>query len=105
MAYYGTPKQTSKYNGDRSYESQLGRMEGLAIECYDLLKTQHELNASYASVFNLAWYALQPLALGQKDTSVAPSANDGIFFTEFKEGGYGMQPERLGPYTTTFNPG
>lgn len=105
MAYYGTPKQTSKYNGDRSYESQLGRMEGLAIECYDLLKTQHELNASYASVFNLVWYALQPLALGQKDTSVAPSANDGIFFTEFKEGGYGMQPERLGPYTTTLNPG
>ncbi len=30
MGYYGTPKQVSKINGNRAYESQLGRMEGLA---------------------------------------------------------------------------
>lgn len=34
MAYYGTPEQVAKYNGERAYESQLGRMEGLANECY-----------------------------------------------------------------------
>ena len=33
MAYYGTPEQVAKYNGERAYESQLGRMEGLANEC------------------------------------------------------------------------
>ena len=32
MAYYGTPEQVSKYNGERAYESQEGRMEGLANE-------------------------------------------------------------------------
>jgi beta-galactosidase len=104
MAYYGTPKQASEYNGNRAYESMLGRMEGVAIESYDLIKTQRELNASYSCIFNLAWYALQPLNLGLKDTSRAPLATDGIFFG-FEEGAYGMQPERLGPYTTTLNPG
>lgn len=104
MAYYGTPKQSSEYNGNRSYESMLGRMEGVAIESYELIKTQRELNASYSSIFNLAWYGLQPLELGMKDTTRPPVSDDGIFF-DFQEGGYGMQPERLGPYTTTLNPG
>ncbi|MDP4238442.1 MAG: glycoside hydrolase family 2 TIM barrel-domain containing protein [Bacteroidota bacterium] len=104
MAYYGTPKQVSKINGVRSYESMLGRMEGIAQESYDLIKQQRNAGASYASVFNLAWYALQPLALGKKDLSVAPKADEGIFFG-FEEGLPGMQPERLGPYTTTLNPG
>jgi len=104
MAYYGTPKQASEYNGNRAYESMLGRMEGVAIESYDLIKTQRELNASYSCIFNLAWYGLQPLNLGLKDTTRAPMGEDGIFF-DFEEGRYGMQPERLGPYTTTLNPG
>jgi len=104
MAYYGTPKQASVYNGDRAYESMLGRMEAVAIESYDLIKTQQEYDASYSSIFNLVWYALQPLELGQKDIARKSLPTDGIFFG-FKEGGYGMQPERLGPYTTTLNPG
>ena len=104
MAYYGTPKQASAYNGDRSYESMLGRMEAVAVEGYDLIKKQRELHASYSSIFNLAWYGLQPLELGMSDITRSPNESDGIFFS-FKEGGYGMQPERLGPYTTTLNPG
>jgi beta-galactosidase len=104
MAYYGTPKQASQYNGDRAYESMLGRMEAIAVESYDLIKTQRELNASYSSVFNIVWYGLQPLALGLKDVARAPAPDDGIFF-EFVEGAPGMHPERLGPYTTTLNPG
>ena len=31
--------------------------------------------------------------------------DDGIFFTEYKEGQPGVQPERMGPYCTTLNPG
>ena len=58
MAYYGTPEQVAKYNGERAYESQLGRMEGLANECYLLLANQRNMGASYSTVFNMAWYAL-----------------------------------------------
>ena len=40
-----------------------------------------------------------------KDTTKAPGTDDGIFFGPYKEGKPGIQPERLGPYTTTLNPG
>ena len=106
MAYYGTPQQTAKYNGERSYESQEGRMEGLANEVYNLIKDQREMGASYTSVFNMVWYALQPLPLGKKDLNTTPDLNeDGIFFGDYVEGVPGVQPERVGPYCTTLNPG
>lgn len=105
MAYYGTPAQVAKINGDRAYESQLGRMEGLAGEAFDLISMQRDYNASYTSVFNLAWYGLKPLPLGLQETSRAPEMTDGIFFPAFREGQPGYQPERLGSYTSTFNPG
>jgi beta-galactosidase len=106
MAYYGTPEQVSKYNGERAYESQQGRMEGLANECYHLLVNQRKLGASYVSVFNIAWYALKPLPLSKKELSVSPSlTEDGVFFGNYVEGIPGVQPERIGPYCSTFNPG
>jgi len=106
MAYYGTPRQVSKANGNRAYECIEGRMEGLGVDCYNLIKKQKESGASYVTTFNLAWYALKPLSLGMDDISVAPDLQDGIYFTApFEEGKPGMQPERLGPYTTTINPG
>ena len=106
MAYYGTPEQVSKYNGERAYESQEGRMEGLANECYNLIANQRQMGASYTTVFNMAWYALKPLPLGKKDKSKTPSVEtDGVFFGDYKEGVPGVQPERVGPYCTTFNPG
>jgi hypothetical protein len=106
MAYYGTPKQVSKYNGARAFESQEGRMEGLAIECYDLIaRNQRPLGASYCGVFNLAWYALQPLEIGLADTTRASTAADGVRFGAYVEGVFGVQPERLGPYCSTLNPG
>ena len=106
MAYYGTPEQVAKYNGERAYESQLGRMEGLANECYHLLANQRSMDASYSTVFNMAWYSLKPLPLGKKDLTSKPDiSRDGVFFTEYKEGVPGVQPERVGPYCTTFNPG
>lgn len=106
MAYYGTPKQVSKYNGARAYESVLGRMEGLAYECYDLISMQRKHGASYTSVFNIAWYSLQPLELGLADVSRAPTLQDGVFCTApYVEGKPGVQPERIGPYSSTLNPG
>jgi beta-galactosidase len=105
MAYYGTPEQVSKYNGERAYESQQGRMEGLAYECYDLIASQRLNGASYVSVFNIAWYGLQPLPFGKRDLTTTPSFDDGIHFGAYKEGVPGIQPERIGPYSSTFNPG
>ena len=105
MAYYGTPEQVAKYNGERAYESQLGRMEGLAYECYDLVARQREMGASYVSVFNIAWYGLQPLPFGKRDLTSVPTLDDGIYFADYREGVPGIQPERMGPYCSTFNPG
>jgi len=104
-AYYGTPEQVSESNGNRAYESFQGRMEGVAASSYASLVLQAKYKASYRSVFNLAWYGLKPLPLGLKDKTKAPSLKDGIFFTSFTEGKPGVQPERLGPYSTTLNPG
>ncbi len=105
MGYYGTPTHVSAINGGRSFESMQGRMEGLAIEGYGLITKQLENKASYTSLFNLIWYGLKPLALGLKNTSRPSTPEDGIFFTNYQEGVPGVQPERLGPYTTTINPG
>jgi beta-galactosidase len=105
MAYYGTPKQVSKFNGNRAYESALGRMEGLAYECYGLLRAQQHFGAAYQSVFNIVWYSIQPLPFGKGDLTRTNAPGDGIFFGAFQENTPGMQPERLGPYTSTLNPG
>lgn len=105
MAYYGTPRQTAAYNGEASYVSPAGRMEGVADEALRLANAQKKFQAVYRSIFNLVWYGLQPLELGLSDTTRAPMPQDGIFFGPFKEGQPGVQPERLGPYTTTLNPG
>ena len=105
MAYYGTPKQISAINGNRAYESQLRRMEGVAKEAYDLIGIQLGYNASYTSIFNIIWHGLKPLPFGLKDKSRPSKPEDGIFFSEFKEGIPGVQPERLGPYASTVNPG
>jgi beta-galactosidase len=105
MAYYGTPAQVAETNGMRAYESFEGRMEGVAASSYQSLIAQRDRNAIYQSVFNMVWYGLRPLPLGLKDTTRAPDINDGVYFTHFKEGEPGVQPERLGPYCTTLNPG
>lgn len=104
-AYYGTPEQVSESNGDRAYASFPGRMEGVAISSYQSLIQQREKEAVYRSVFNMVWYGLKPLPLGLKDTTRPPTLEDGVHFTYFKEGVPGVQPERLGPYCTTLNPG
>jgi hypothetical protein len=104
-AYYATPEQVAKTYGERAYVSYEGRMEGIAIESYQHLLEQRKYDAGYRSVFNLVWYGLRPLPLGMPDTSRSPELTDGVFFPAFEEGKPGVQPERLGPYSTTLNPG
>jgi hypothetical protein len=104
-AYYATPEQVAKTNGERAYVSFEGRMEGIAIEAYQTLLEERKHDADYRSVFNLVWYGLRPLPLGMPDASRPPALTDGVFFPAFEEGRPGVQPERLGPYSTTLNPG
>ena len=104
-AYSDTPKQVSRWIGPRAYASQEGRMEGIATEAYSLIVPQRRLKADYASVFNLVWYGLQPLEIGLADTTRPIQSTDGVFFGPFQEGKPGVQPERLGTYCTTLNPG
>ena len=105
MCYYGTPEQVAKCNGQKAFESAEGRMEGLATECYHLIKDMRMMGASYSTVFNMVWYALKPLSLGKRDVSTSPTLADGVFFGPYIEGMPGVQPERIGPYSTTLNPG
>ena len=105
IAYYGTPKHAAAFTGDLAYQSIEDRIQGVAIETYGQLKAQRMADFSYLSVFNLAWYSLKPLPLGHVHPEKAPTIENGIYFGEYQEGKPGVQPERLGPYCTTFNPG
>ena len=104
-AYFATPKYAAQFIGSRAYESQESRMEGMAIEAYGLIADQRKSGADYGCIFNLAWYGLQPLELGLRDTTRPYTLSDGVFFGPFRENTPGVQPERLGPYCSTFNPG
>lgn len=104
-AYFATPKYAAQFVGPRAYESQRGRMEGIAIEAYGLIADQRKHGADYGCIFNLAWYGLEPLEIGLADTTRPYTLSDGVFFGPYRENTPGVQPERLGPYCSTFNPG
>ncbi len=104
-AYYSTPAEVAGWFGPRAYQSVQGRMEGIAVESWRLLTEQRRLGAVWNSIFNVAWYGLQPLPIGLRDTSRPPTPADGVTFPPYREGAPGVQPERLGPWSTTFNPG
>ncbi len=104
-AYYSTPAEVAGWFGPRAYQSVEGRMEGIAVESWRLLTEQRKLKAAWNSIFNVAWYALQPLPIGLRDISRPPTLADGVTFPAYREGIPGVQPERLGPWSTTFNPG
>ena len=105
IAYFGTPIHASAFVGDFAFRSAEDRMKGVAVEAYGDLKAQSSADFDYLSVFNLAWYGLKPLPLGHENTEDTPTVDNGILFGPYQEGKPGVQPERLGPYCSTFNPG
>jgi beta-galactosidase len=105
IAYSGTPVHASAFVGDLAFRSIKDRMKGVAVQSYGDLKAQLLADFSYLSVFNLAWYGLKPLPLGHANQEKAPTVDNGILFGSYQEGKPGVQPERLGPYCSTFNPG
>ncbi len=101
---WGSPVVFSAYNGDRSYENTEGMMEGVAIEIYHYLVEQLKF-AAFCSTFTFEGQAFRSLPIGMADRTKTPTPNDGIVFGPLVEGRPGIQPERLSPYTTCFNPG
>lgn len=101
---WGSPVVFSAYNGERSYESNEGMMDGIAREIYHYLVVQRNMSA-YTSIFTFEGSGFHSLPLGLNDKSRIPDDNDGIFFGPFKEGQPGIQPDRILPYSTKFNPG
>ena len=103
------PSEVSRYNGERAYESWRGRVEGMAFEVWDeLVEKQIKPfpEISVVSVYDVTYYGLWPQPLGLGDLTRPPTLDDGVRFTApFVEGRPGIQPERLGPYSTMFNPG
>lgn len=105
-SYYGKPGHYETFVGDRAYRSFKDRMDALAKEDYNLIRTLRQQNADIMNVWNLVWHALKPLPLGLKDVSSRQlELTDGVFFGPYVEGQPGVQPERLAPFSTTVNPG
>ncbi len=104
-SYYARPEQLAVFNGERAYESYLGRNEALAMDVYDNIVHLAQPRLAFFSPAETAWFGLEPLNLGYHDFSRLPNTNDGIWLKPFEEGKPGVQPERLPPYVCTFNPG
>jgi hypothetical protein len=104
-SYYGRPSSYTRWVGDRAFRSFSDRMDALAIEDYGILK-EVRAHGGACNVTNLCWHGLKPLPLGLRDRGKKTlDLADGIHFRPFVEGKPGIQPERLGPYCTTLNPG
>lgn len=103
--YYATPKQLSVFNGDRAYESYLGRNEAMAIDLYENVVQLALPKLAAYSPSEMVWFGLEHLPLGKRDLSRVPALSEGVFFGPFAEDQPGMQPERLPPYCGTLNPG
>ncbi|MBM4103773.1 MAG: beta-galactosidase [Planctomycetes bacterium] len=105
-SYYGTPDRLDYLNGDRAYESYAGRVEALGIDIYELATGIARDKLDYFSASETVWFGLEHLNFGFHDFSHLPTEKDGVFFTRpYQEGEPGMQPERIGPFVTTLNPG
>lgn len=89
--YHMTPPEVAQWIGDHAYLTSRDRMEALAVQMQDLVPGYRQW-AAYATVFNLAWYGLDPLPME-------------VQFRYDDLGTPGVKPERLGPYSTCLNAG
>lgn len=105
-SYFGKPSHYEPLVGGRAYRSFGDRMDGLAIECYQLIRALRAADADIFNAWNLAWHAQKPLPLGLTDPAKRRvGLADGIAFPPYVEGRPGIQPERLPPWCLTLNPG
>jgi hypothetical protein len=90
--YYSTPEDEAKFVGDVVYESFANRLKAMGIEM-NWNTQHHRVWTEYSSPFNMAWYSMEQL----------PFAGETWTYPTFE--GPGMKPDRMGPFTSTFNAG
>ena len=103
--YYARPSQLAEFNGDRAYESYLGRNEALAIDVYDNIVKLARPRLAFFSPAETAWFGIEHLNLGYHAFTRLPNAEDGVWLKPFEDDKPGVQPERIPPYVCTLNPG
>ena len=103
--YYAKPEQLSVFNGEEAFRDYRGRSEALAIDAYQNITKVAKPKLAAFAVSELVWFGLEFLPLGLDDPSRDPLPTDGVWFGPFIEGKPGMQPERIGPWSSPLNPG
>ena len=103
--YYAAPPLLEPLAGEVVYRDYAGRNEGLAFDVYRMISSPQHARLAYFSPSELAWFGLEQLPLGYSSVARVPNLEDGVFFGPYIEGKAGVQPERLPPYSMTFNPG
>ena len=103
--YYAAPPLLEPLAGEVVYHDAAGRSEGLAFDLYRMISSPAHAQLAYFSPSELAWFGLEMLPLGYGTTTRVPNLEDGVFFGPYVENKAGVQPERLPPYSMTFNPG
>ena len=103
--YYARPADLYKLGAEAAYRDYAGRNEALGADVFRNYLAMARGRLAYWSASETAWFGLEPLPLGYTDHTRVPNRNDGIRFKDEGDGGWGMRPERIPPYVTTFNPG
>lgn len=103
--YYARPAELAPFAGERAFLDYTGRNEALAVDLFqNILALGPQL--AYFSASETVWFGLEQLPFGHTDFARLPSLADGVFFEGISpEGKFGMQIERLPPYSGTLNPG
>ena len=103
--YYARPAELVPFAGERAFLDYAGRNDALAVDLYqNILALAPQL--AYFSASETVWFGLEQLPFGHTDFTRLPSLADGVFFEGVSpEGKFGMQIERLPPYSGTLNPG
>jgi beta-galactosidase len=104
--YYARPADLAPFAGERAFLDYAGRNDALAVDLYQNIVTMARPNLAYFSASETVWFGLEHLPFGVTDFTRVPPLSDGVFFEGVPgEGKFGMQVERLPPYTGTLNPG
>ncbi len=90
--FYSWPSEEWRYGGDKVYLSPEGHLEALASHLQWQLQ-QYRAWADLVTPFNLVWYGLWPLPFDGHLRKYASLSEPGV------------KPERIGPYSSTLNPG
>ncbi|MDR2849924.1 MAG: beta-galactosidase [Verrucomicrobiota bacterium] len=104
--YYARPAELAPFAGERAFRDYAGRNDALGVDIYQNIVQMARPNLAYFSASETVWFGLAHLPFGVSDFTRVPALTDGVFFEGVpQEGKFGMQVERLPPYTGTLNPG